>query len=429
MRKRVLYLKKYKKTSKNRYIIILLLILLMLFLVSKLIFDRKPLSMAGEENYQSRFLRPDKYKKIDSSFFIRIIQHTFPNKKAQRQYVLKPSLKGLSSSFFTGIFKINFNNPLTFIQAQFPVAVAHHDVLMANIPGNKDKQMEEDWSREIHLVDCNGEEKSVSADRDVTNEYDVDKNRPEDDEKEGIYAIDDENVVDSLSSVSIADLKDVTKPKSIKIEKDKPSILIYHTHGTESYKPVTEGNYHSLKKEYTVMGVADTITAELEKKGYNVIHDITYHDYPSYSGSYNRSAATVKSILEKNSSIRVILDVHRDGFDKIDTRNDRMKLIENSRVKINGEYAARFQFVIGATSKNRKEVECFARFVKAVSDIKYPGFSKDILVKQYGSYNQYLSDHSALVELGANANTIEEARRAGCYFADVVADALKLLSE
>ncbi|HZJ76914.1 MAG TPA: stage II sporulation protein P [Oscillospiraceae bacterium] len=422
-------MKKYKKTSKNRYIIILLLILLMLFLVSKLIFDRKPLSMAGEENYQSRFLRPDKYKKIDSSFFIRIIQHTFPNKKAQRQYVLKPSLKGLSSSFFTGIFKINFNNPLTFIQAQFPVAVAHHDVLMANIPGNKDKQMEEDWSREIHLVDCNGEEKSVSADRDVTNEYDVDKNRPEDDEKEGIYAIDDENVVDSLNSVSIADLKDVTKPKSIRIEKDKPSILIYHTHGTESYKPVTEGNYHSLKKEYTVMGVADIITAELEKKGYNVIHDITYHDYPSYSGSYNRSAATVKSILEKNSSIRVILDVHRDGFDKIDTRNDRMKLIENSRVKINGEYAARFQFVIGATSKNRKEVECFARFVKAVSDSKYPGFSKDILVKQYGSYNQYLSDHSALVELGANANTIEEARRAGCYFADVVADALKLLSE
>ncbi len=429
MRKRVLYLKKYKKTSKNRYIIILLLILLILFLVSKLIFDRKPLSMAGEEDYQSRFLRPDEYKKIDSSFFIRIIQHTFPNKKAQRQYVLKPSLKGLSSSFFTGIFKINFNNPLTFIQAQFPVAVAHHDVLMANIPGNKDKQMEEDWSREIHLVDCNGEEKSVSADGDVKDEYDVDKNRPEYDEKEGIYAIDDENVVDSLNSVSIADLKDVTKPKSIKIEKDKPSILIYHTHGTESYKPVTEGNYHSLKKEYTVMGVADIITAELEKKGYNVIHDITYHDYPSYSGSYNRSAATVKSILEKNSSIGVILDVHRDGFDKIDTRNDRMKLIENSRVKINGEYAARFQFVIGATSKNRKEVECFARFVKAVSDIKYPGFSKDILVKQYGSYNQYLSDHSALVELGANANTIEEARRAGCYFADVVADALKLLSE
>ena len=385
--------------------------------------------MVNDENYQNRLLGPDKYKKIDSNFFIRIVQHTFPNKEVQRQYIPRPSLRGLGSSFFTGIFKINFNNPLTFIQAQFPVAVAHHDILMANISDNRDRQTEEDWTKEIHLVDCNGEEKSVSADKGNTDEYNADKSESADDEKGGIYAIDDENVVDSLDPVSIADLKNISKPKSIKIEKEKPSILIYHTHGTESYKPETEGNYHSLKKEYTVMGAADIIAAELEKKGYNVIHDITYHDYPSYSGSYNRSAATAKSILEKTPSIEVILDIHRDGYDKIDTRNDRSKLIENSKIKINGEYAARFQFVIGATSKNRKEVECFARFVKAVSDIKYPGFSKDILVKQYGSYNQYLSDYSALVELGANANTIEEAKRAAYYFADVIADALKLLSK
>ena len=121
--------------------------------------------------------------------------------------------------------------------------------------------------------------------------------------------------------------------------------------------------------------------------------------------------------------------MHRDGYEKIDTRSDRSKLIKNSKIEINGKHVARFQFVIGATSKNRKQVECFARFVKAVSDHKYPGFSKDILIKQYGSYNQYLSDYAALIELGTNANTIEEAERAGYYFADVISDALKLLSE
>ncbi len=178
-----------------------------------------------------------------------------------------------------------------------------------------------------------------------------------------------------------------------------------------------------------MIGAANVIAEELEKKGYNVIHDTTYHDYPSYSGSYNRSADTVKSILKEHPSIEVILDVHRDGYEKIDTRKDRTKLIANSKVKINGQNVARFQFVIGATSKNRKKVECFAHFVKAVSDSKYPGFSKEILVKQYGSYNQYLSDHSALIELGANSNTIEEARRAGYYFADIIDEALKLLSE
>ena len=106
--------------------------------------------MAGEENYQNRFLMPDKYKKIDSNFFIRIIQYTFPNKEAQREYVLKPSLEGLGSSFFTGIFKINFNNPLTFIQAQFRLLL-HHDILMANIPDNGDKQTEEDWTKKFIL--------------------------------------------------------------------------------------------------------------------------------------------------------------------------------------------------------------------------------------------------------------------------------------
>lgn len=385
------------------------------------------MSKANNENYKSRILRQEKDKKIDSSFFIGIVQHTFPNKRSQGQHKPVISFKGMGTSFFTGIFRINFKNPLTFIQAQFPIADAHHDILVANMPDNADKQTEDDWSREVHFVDCDGKEKSAATDGNVMAEYDA-ENGPCDTE-EDIYDANDENIIDSLDSVSMADLKNIQKPKSIKIEKNKPNILIYHTHGTESYKPVTEGNYHSLKKEYTVIGAADVITKELEKKGYNTIHDVTYHDYPSYSGSYSRSAVTVKSVLEKNPSIKVILDIHRDGYDKIDTRKDRSKLIENSRVKINGEYVARFQLVIGATTENRKEIECFARYVKAVSDSKYPGFSKDILVKQYGSYNQYLSNHAALVELGANSNTIEEAKKAAYYFADVIADTLKLLSE
>lgn len=424
----------YKKKSRSYYnIIILLLILLVLFSMPKLIFGKKSLSITDNENYQEEVLKLDKDKKMDNNFFIRVVQHTFPNKKAQRQYTPIFSLEELSTSFFTSIFKIDFSNPLTFIQAQFPVVAAHHDILMVNIPENKDKQTEEDWSREIYFVDYDGEEKVVIADN-INDEYNINKNEPIDGDdlgeiKDGIYVMDDENIVDSLNPVSTVDLAGTSKPKSIKVEKNKPNILIYHTHGTESYKPVTEGNYHSLKKEYTVIEVANVITKELEKKGYNIIHDITYHDYPSYNGSYGRSAVTAKSILEKNPSIKVILDVHRDGYEKMDTRKDKLKLIENSRTKINGEYVARFQFVIGATSKNRKEVETFAHFAKAVSDSKYPGFSKEVLVKQYGSYNQYLSDHSALIELGSNANTIEEAKKAGYYFADVIADTLNLLSE
>lgn len=428
----------YKKKLPVSYynIIILLLILLVLFSVAKLIISKKTLSLTNNDNYQNETLEVNnKDSKIDHNLLIKVVQHTFPNKRVQKEYSSLFSFKEAYTSFFRTVFRIDFSNPLTFVQAQFPVAIAHHDVLMGNIPKNKtDEPIEEDWSREIHFVDYDGEEKTVTVDQSVTHEYSIDKGQPMDEDdlgeiEEGIYVIGDEDVIDSLNPVSAADLANIKKPKSIKFEKDKPSILIYHTHGTESYKPATEGNYHSLRKEYTVIAAADVITEELEKKGYSVIHDSTYHDYPSYNGSYGRSVVTASSVLEKNPSIKVVLDVHRDGYDKIDTRTDRLKLIENSRTKINGEYVARFQFVIGATSKNRKEVESFAHFVKAVSDSKYPGFSKEVLVKQYGSYNQYLSDNAALIELGSNANTIDEAKKAGYYLADVIADALKLLSE
>ncbi|HZK57634.1 MAG TPA: stage II sporulation protein P [Clostridia bacterium] len=413
-------------------IIILLPILLALFVVPGLISRKGPIGIVNSKNHRKEALKLHEDKKIDNDFFIEIVQHTFPGKKVRGPYSAVPLFKGLSTSLLRSTFKINFSNPLTFVQAQFPVAAAHHDTLMANIP-DRGKQTEEDWSKEVHFVDHGGEEESMAADGGVTDRYNANGVEAADNNfnetEEGVCPIADEDIIDSLNPISLANLENIPKPKSIKIEKNKPNILIYHTHGTESYKPITEGNYHSLKKEYTVIGAANVITEELEKKGYEVIHDTTYHDYPSYSGSYNRSATTVTSILKKNPSIRVILDIHRDGYDKIDTRKDRLKLTENSKVEINGENVARFQFVIGATSKNRKEVECFACFVKAVSDSKYPGFSKEILVKQYGSYNQYLSDYAALVELGANSNTIEEAKRAGYYFADVVADALKLLSE
>ena len=68
-----------------------------------------------------------------------------------------------------------------------------------------------------------------------------------------------------------------------------PQVLIYHTHTTESYQPVTEGNFHSVNKIGTVREVGDVLAERLEELGYQVIHDETIHDHPSYSQSYSRS--------------------------------------------------------------------------------------------------------------------------------------------
>ena len=43
----------------------------------------------------------------------------------------------------------------------------------------------------------------------------------------------------------------------------------------------------------------EKITEELKAAGIGVIHDTTIHDYPSYNGSYERSAETVKKEYKK----------------------------------------------------------------------------------------------------------------------------------
>lgn len=434
MKRQVLYLINYKKNLKRSYLNILVLILILgaLFSVVKLVWGEN--SSMDTISAQNGVPISEGSREVNPTLFIKTIQHMFPNRSLQKQYQPIFSLEGSVGSLFKSIFKIDFKNPLTFVQAQFPVAASYHEELMASIPKAEDEEPEEDWSREIHLVDYDGDEGTIAVDKNIDGEYYIDKETVKDEEDlgeldEGIYVLGQEDLIDSLNPVAAEAIKNVAKPKSLDIEQDKPSILIYHTHGTESYSPATEGNFHSLRKEYTVISVADVMSAELQKRGYHVIHDDTYHDYPSYNGSYGRSVVTAKGILDKNPTIKVVIDLHRDGYDKIETRANRMQLIENSRTKINGEYVARYQFVIGGKSPNKAAVESFAHFVKAVSDSKYPGFSKEPLVNQYGSYNQYLSDYATLIELGSNTNTIEEAKKAGYYLADVLADALKLLEE
>ncbi len=145
---------KYRKVSKSfRSIIILSLILLVLLSIPRFIFNDRLLDVGNGKNYKNRILNLEKHREIDSSFFIGIIQHIFPNKKPPKQSKPILSLEDSNTSFFSNIFKIDFNSPLTFIQAQFPVVTAHHDALIADISDSENEQTEEDWSKEIHLVD------------------------------------------------------------------------------------------------------------------------------------------------------------------------------------------------------------------------------------------------------------------------------------
>lgn len=98
------------------------------------------------------------------------------------------------------------------------------------------------------------------------------------------------------------------------------NILIFHTHTCESYTPTENynynqtGNFRTTDLNFSVARVGTELQNYLKSYGYNVIHDTTYHDYPSYSGSYGKSLTTVQNLLKTNKDFDVVFDIHRDAI-------------------------------------------------------------------------------------------------------------------
>lgn len=202
----------------------------------------------------------------------------------------------------------------------------------------------------------------------------------------------------------------VPKPINInklEVDEDKPYILIYHTHATESFLPARDNNFHVTDKKYNVLGLGEILTTVLEAAGHKVDHDHTYHDLPSYNKSYSKSLNTINKKMEESSNLKILFDIHRDAVEE--SSPNIQSLRNKSRTEIDGKDVATFTLVIGPDADNKDHVLNFAKYIKAVSDTMYPGLCKGIIIKPIGKYNQHKSDYSALVELGYNINNIEEA--------------------
>ena len=118
-------------------------------------------------------------------------------------------------------------------------------------------------------------------------------------------------------------------------------ILIVHTHTTESYGDYGERNT-DCEKNVTAVGAA--MKAVFEQYGIGTIHDTTVHDYPSYQGAYTRELNTIEKNLAANPSIKIVLDVHRDGY----VYADGSKLKKTA--VIDGESTAQVMIVSGTDS-------------------------------------------------------------------------------
>ena len=207
---------------------------------------------------------------------------------------------------------------------------------------------------------------------------------------------------------------------------ENKNIMIFHTHSCESYTsselyPYTPtGNFRTTDLNFTVTRVGTELTNQLQQYGYNVIHDTSYHDYPSYNGSYTNSLKTVESLLQTNPS-DIIIDLHRDA---IGSRSDYAPT-----VKIGDEEAAQIMFVIGTNAgglwhPNWNQNLKFAIKVQEKAEELYPGLFKPIMLTT-SRYNQHTGKYANIIEVGATGNTLEQCLTSMKYLAKVMDEIMK----
>ncbi len=206
----------------------------------------------------------------------------------------------------------------------------------------------------------------------------------------------------------------------LNVDINKQDIIIFHTHTCESYTATEQynyestGNYRTTDLNYSVARVGDELDKYLSNYGYNVVHDKSYHDYPAYNGSYDRSLITVQNLLETYQDTDVVIDLHRDAIG------------DNTyapKVKIGDEYCARLMFVIGTDggglkNDNWRENLKFAIKVVQKGNELYPGLFKPIIVRN-SRYNHHVSSGACIIEVGATGNTLEECLNSMKYLAKV----------
>ncbi|TDT51112.1 stage II sporulation protein P [Fonticella tunisiensis] len=186
----------------------------------------------------------------------------------------------------------------------------------------------------------------------------------------------------------------------LKLNPDKPLILIYHTHTREIYNPGnTYGSDFSTDFNLGIVKVGEEIKKELESKyGIATIHDTRVHDLPTRTGSYGRSRPTVEEYIKKYPSLKIIIDLHRDGGVSSKSRT----------AIINNEQYARTMFVVGANNRNKELNTNLSQKLNDTFERLYKGFSRGIVYKN-AVYNQDLSANCVLIEVGSDENTLQEA--------------------
>ena len=243
---------------------------------------------------------------------------------------------------------------------------------------------------------------------------------------QNLYNI-EKNAYVTYNDLNVEHLLDVNFQTDFRTK--EPKVLIFHTHSQEAFIDSRPGVV-----EDTIVGIGQTLANILANDyGMAVVHDMGEYDVvngkESRGNSYERMEIAVERILEKYPSIEVLLDLHRDGVDP------SIHLV----TEINGRPTAKIMYFNGITRLSEggeaiempsltnpylKESLAFTLQMKLATNERYPDFAKKIYIKPY-RYSLHMTPKSLLLEIGANTNTVEEARNAMFPLAEILVSVLK----
>ena len=109
---------------------------------------------------------------------------------------------------------------------------------------------------EVKVIDDEGNENNTENDKTTNNE----------DDKEFVNVYVGEENIPQENESNDKDLKETSSTlnsnykNDLRVTKDRPQILIYHTHSSETYSDSSKNNYHSTDIEHSVMAVGNVLS-------------------------------------------------------------------------------------------------------------------------------------------------------------------------
>ncbi|MBQ5612283.1 MAG: stage II sporulation protein P [Clostridia bacterium] len=209
---------------------------------------------------------------------------------------------------------------------------------------------------------------------------------------------------------------------------ERPTVLILHTHTSEAYLPKDTRLLTSPMGDLSysddpmlgVVAVGQRLGETLEKEGITVLHCTVMLDAPTQRGAYERAAETVKAYLERYPEICCVIDLHRDSVR--DGEGAYLRTIATGTE----EPTAQLLFVVGTDGNGTRFPHGWENNLALALQLRERlnadgrGLVRPVTLRN-SSYNQELAPLSLLLEVGSDANSLEEAERAAILAGKAIA--------